>query len=303
MTKSYAFYDVADAHDTWHVQCEWFNETMDLEQEANVQYGIITVTNLQDYWQHTIDRDLLVQNFPVSNALIKEQRNDVLTAAFLSVESLNGSRLEWRIRPHEQDQLEMRLRTYDGDVGFIAGLFIIKKAPQDTYQHLHKSWFSHTAIASCASTEVNKALQQRITDITKTNKQLKETIESLIVKENKNKFVMIDKFVQLLNHKKQKNFSLEHHINKQNETNRELEEKIKRLDNENRELKKRKRGDDDGEEAIRTTVSQTITKHQRIVTERTESMPVADVKDEDEDEDYGSDGSDELITDIPTTCR
>lgn len=53
MTKSYAFYDVEGEHDTWHVQCEWLNETMDLQQETNVQYGIITITNLQDYWQHT----------------------------------------------------------------------------------------------------------------------------------------------------------------------------------------------------------------------------------------------------------
>lgn len=125
MTKSYAFYNVVGEHGTWYAQCEWFNETMDLEQQTETQYGIITITNLQDYWQQTsksshtsverhthmctlVDRDVLLQSFPVSNALIKEQRNNVLTAAFLSVASLNGSKLEWRISPHEQGELQVR---------------------------------------------------------------------------------------------------------------------------------------------------------------------------------------------------
>lgn len=299
MTKSYAFYDVVSQGGAWHVQCEWFNEIMDLEQETNVQYGTITITNLQDYWQHTIDRNVLLNSFPVSNALIKEQRNNVLTAAFLSVESLNGSKLEWKISSLENDELQMRLRTFDGDIPLTAGSFSLKKAPQDTYQQLHKLWFTNMAIASCASTEVNKALQQRITDITKTNKELKETIESLNIKENKNKFIMIDKFVKLLNHKKQKNFSLEHHIKKQDETNKTLQETIKKLTDENKVLKKRKREEEDTIE-VRTT-SQRIIKQQRTVKEETRSLPLPDKIDEDEQ--YTSDGSEEDYVGITQTCR
>ncbi|KAK4513968.1 Ubiquitin-conjugating enzyme E2 6 [Mucor velutinosus] len=301
MTKSYAFYDVVDKHGTWHVQCEWFNETVDLEQETGVQYGIITITNLQDYWQHTIDRDVLLQSFPVSNALIKEQRNNVLTAAFLSVESLNGSKLEWKISLQEHGELQMRLRTFDGDIPLTAGSFLLKKAPQDTYQHLHKLWFTNTATASCASTEVNKALQQRITDITKTNKELKETIESLIIKENKNKFVMIDKFVRLLNRKKQKNFSLEHHIKKQDETNKKLEKTIKKLTEENKELKKRKRDEREDDMEVHM-VSQRITKQQRIVKEETRSLPLPAVVHDEEDGSSDYYGSDDDI-DCPQTVR
>lgn len=125
MTRSYAFYDVVGDNDDFHVQCEWFNETVDLEQQPNVKYGIMTITNLQDYWQHTskfitvcsanldwryalVDHDLLLQSFPVSNALMKEQRNNVLTAAFLSVESLNESKLEWKITSNEHGELQVR---------------------------------------------------------------------------------------------------------------------------------------------------------------------------------------------------
>ncbi|CAO3656312.1 unnamed protein product [Mucor fragilis] len=275
---------------------------MDLEQQTETQYGIITITNLQDYWQQTIDRDVLLQSFPVSNALIKEQRNNVLTAAFLSVASLNGSKLEWRISPHEQGELQMRLRTFDGDIPLTAGSFILKKASQDTYPHLHESWFTNTAIASCASTEVNKALQQRITDTTKTNQELKETIESLIIKENKNKFVMIDKFVQLLNGKKQKNFSLEHHIKKQDEAIKTLQETIKKLTDENKELRKRKR-DDREEDMVVYTAEQRITKQQKTVQQETRSLPLL-AKADDDDEDDSSDyyGSDDDI-DCPQTVR
>ncbi|GAN04209.1 hypothetical protein MAM1_0057d03669 [Mucor ambiguus] len=300
MTKSYAFYDVAGEDDAWRVQCEWFNETVDLEQETNVQYGIITITNLQDYWQHTIDRDVLLQSFPVSNALIKEQRSNVLAAAFLNVGSLNGSKLEWKISSQGHDELQMRLRTFDGDIPLTAGSFILKKAPQDTYQHLHESWFTNTATASCASTEVNKALQQRITDVTKTNRELKETIESLIIKENKNKFLMIDKFVRLLNHKKQKNLSLEHHIKKQDETNKKLKETIKKLNEENQELKRKR---DDAEQDIQIhTVSQRITKQRRILKEETRSLPLPAVVREDEDGSSDFYGSDDDI-DCPQTVR
>ncbi|KAL7323597.1 hypothetical protein PS15p_210225 [Mucor circinelloides] len=292
MTKSYAFYNVVGDNDDFHVQCEWFNETMDLEQQPNVKYGIMTITNLQDYWQHTIDHDLLLQSFPVSNALMKEQRNNVLTAAFLSVESLNESKLEWKIASSEHGELQMRLRTFDGDIPLTAGSFLLKKAPQDSYQNLHKSWFKNAAVESCASTKINKALEQRITDITKTNKELKATIESFIMKENKNKFVMIDKFVQLLNHKKQKNLSLEHRIKTVEETNKKLTE-------ENEQLKKRKRDDEQDMTEVRI-VHRRITKQQRTVKEETRSLPLPAVVDEKDSSDYY--GSDDDI-DYPKTVR
>jgi len=46
----------------------------------------------------------------------------------------------------------MRLRTFDGDIPLTAGSFLLKKAPQDSYQNLHKSWFKNAAVVSCAST-------------------------------------------------------------------------------------------------------------------------------------------------------
>ncbi|CAO0792241.1 unnamed protein product [Mucor circinelloides] len=292
MTKSYAFYNVVGDNDDFHVQCEWFNETVDLEQQPNVKYGIMTITNLQDYWQHTIDHDLLLQSFPLSNALMKEQRNNVLTAAFLSVESLNESKLEWKITSNEHGELQMRLRTFDGDIPLTAGSFLLKKAPQDSYQNLHKSWFKNAAVVSCASTKVNKALEQRIADITKTNKELKATIESFIIKENKNKFVMIDKFVQLLNHKKRKNLSLEHRTKTVEETNKKLTE-------ENEQLKKRKRDDEQDMTEVRI-VHQRITKQQRTVKEETRSLPLPAVVNKEDSSDY--DGSDDGI-DYPQTVR
>lgn len=132
MTKSYAFYDVSSENDSFHIQCEWFNVKVDLDEansSDNVEYGIVTVTNLQDYWQCSskrysqnihyfyilitfifalVDRDLLLDSFPVSNALINEQRNKVLTAAFLSEESLNGSKLEWKISFDKNEYLQVR---------------------------------------------------------------------------------------------------------------------------------------------------------------------------------------------------
>lgn len=54
MTKSYAFYNVSNENDSFHIQCEWFNVKVDLDEENmsdDVEYGIITVTNLRDYWQ------------------------------------------------------------------------------------------------------------------------------------------------------------------------------------------------------------------------------------------------------------
>lgn len=146
---------------------------------------------------------------------------------------------------------------------------------------------------------MNKALQQRITDITKTNEELKESIESLIIKENKNKFVMIDKFVQLLNHKKQKNFSLEHHIKKQDEAHKKLEETIKKLTDENKLLKKRKRDEEDIIEVL--TVEQRITKHQRTVKNEVQSLPLPAAM-EDEEEDASSNESDDY-EDLELTCR
>lgn len=52
MNKSFAFYDVSCENDTFHVQCEWLNVAVDLDKEdTNAEYGVVTITNLQHYWQ------------------------------------------------------------------------------------------------------------------------------------------------------------------------------------------------------------------------------------------------------------
>jgi hypothetical protein len=55
---------------------------------------------------------LLLDSFPVSNALINKQRNNVLTAAFLSEESLNGSKLEWKINFAKKEDLQVRNKQF-----------------------------------------------------------------------------------------------------------------------------------------------------------------------------------------------
>lgn len=103
---------------------------------------------------------------------------------------------------------------------------------------------------------------------------------------------MIDKFVQLLNHKKQKNLSLEHRIKTVEETNKKLTE-------ENEQLKKRKRDDEQDMTEVRI-VHRRITKQQRTVKEETRSLPLPAVVDEKDSSDYY--GSDDDI-DYPKTVR
>lgn len=103
---------------------------------------------------------------------------------------------------------------------------------------------------------------------------------------------MIDKFVQLLNHKKRKNLSLEHRIKTVEETNEKLTE-------ENEQLKKRKRDDEQDMAEVRI-VHRRITKQQTTVKEETRSLPLPAVADQEESSDYC--GSDDDI-DYPQTVR
>lgn len=133
--------------------------------------------------------------------------------------------------------------------------------------------------------QVNKALQQRVTDITKTNNELKETVESMNIRESKNKFSMIDKFVQLLNYKKRKIYTLEQQIKMTNE----------KLSTANEQLKKRKRSDEQIEVSV---TSERRVKQQKIVKE-TKSLPLPPVEDESDDSEFCD--SDDM--DCPQTVR
>ncbi|KAI8645017.1 hypothetical protein BD408DRAFT_96817 [Parasitella parasitica] len=173
----------------------------------------------------------------------------------------------------------MRLRTFDGDIPLTAGSFLLQKASKDRYKDLLKSWFANSTTASFTFTQANKALQQRITDITKTNSELKDTIESMSIKESKNKFVMIDKFVRLLNHKKQKIYTLEQQVRTLNEKLTEAKE----------EAKKRKR-DIDAQEATIHITNERAVKVQRTVKNETTSLPLPAVDNDSDDDFFGSDG-------------
>lgn len=126
-------------------------------------------------------------------------------------------------------------------------------------------------------------MQQRITDITKTNNELKETIELMNIKESKNKFIMIDKFVQLLNHKKRKVYTLEQQVKTSNEKIHELEE----------QSKKRKRDDKDEDKSAEIK----IVKQQKTTKVEIQSLPLPVIDDSDDDF-YDSDDMD-----CPQTVR
>ncbi|KAI8061853.1 uncharacterized protein B0P05DRAFT_624212 [Gilbertella persicaria] len=208
MERLYSFYDSVTERETFHIQSEWLGNKIDLDSENNdnIDYCLITITNTTEHWTCKITRELLLENFKVSNALVQKQRNNVLTAAFQGEQSICGDRLEWRVTRDKQDQdkLQMKLRTYDGDIALTAGLFLLDKVPESDSKELHASWFKNCAIASRTSTEICRALQQRTLDIEKTCNEYKQIIEAMTVKMNQSKFIMLDKFTNLLNAKKRK---------------------------------------------------------------------------------------------------
>ncbi|KAI9482655.1 MAG: hypothetical protein EXX96DRAFT_555170 [Benjaminiella poitrasii] len=229
MNYIYSFYDSTTEEETFHIKCEWFDKQLnldDLQADKTTEYGCITITNLKDYWHCTVSHELLLNCFEASNALIEKERNNVLVAAFLGEQSLYKDRIEWRVtREEDKDYLRMKLRTYNGDIAFSAGSFTLKKVGESRIRELQELWFKHCSLASRISTEKNRAFKQRILDIEKTNVELKETIESMIIKENKNKLLMIEKFVNLLNTKKKKIKKLERIITgKRSRNNDEIEQ-------------------------------------------------------------------------------
>lgn len=133
--------------------------------------------------------------------------------------------------------------------------------------------------------QINKALRQRITDITKTNNELKETVELMNIKESKNKFIMIDKFVQLLNHKKRKIYTLEQQV-------KTLNEKIHGLGEQS---KKRKRDEDDDEDK---GTNITVVKQLKTTKIVAQSLPLPAIDDSDDNFYYSDDDMD-----CPQTVR
>lgn len=63
MTSLFYFYEALDEKteedpnesEPFYVQCEWFNETLNLDggPGENQKYCLLTVTDLNDYWQAT----------------------------------------------------------------------------------------------------------------------------------------------------------------------------------------------------------------------------------------------------------
>ncbi|KAI8347669.1 hypothetical protein BD560DRAFT_410989 [Blakeslea trispora] len=209
MVHLYSFYDSVAEKETFHIQCEWFGNKVELnkDKECDLDYCLVTITNLNDYWTCKISKSLLLERFQVSNALTEDHRDAVLTAALQGEQSIYGDRLEWRVSRHqeEQEKLQMKLRTYDDDVALTAGTFLLEKVIDTSERtELHQSWFKHCAIASRVCTESNRALQQRIQDAEKACSEYKETIEIMTAKTHQSKFIMLDKFTNLLNSKKRK---------------------------------------------------------------------------------------------------
>ncbi|OBZ83605.1 hypothetical protein A0J61_08345 [Choanephora cucurbitarum] len=208
MVHLYSFYDSVTEKETFHIQSEWLGNKIELnkENESDLDYCFVTITNLVDYWNCKVTRNLLLERFQVSNALTEDHRDAVLTAALQGEQSVCGDRLEWRVsrHPEEEEKLQMKLRTYDGDVALTAGTFLLEKVAPTEKNELHQNWFKHCTIASRVCIEANRALQQRILDIEKTCNEYKETIEAMTTKMNQSKFIVLDKFTNLLNSKKRK---------------------------------------------------------------------------------------------------
>ncbi|KAI7906254.1 uncharacterized protein BX663DRAFT_499398, partial [Cokeromyces recurvatus] len=240
MSCTYSFCDSIVDTETFHIQLEWFNKQLDLNDlqiSTDTEYGCITVTNLKDYWQRTITHGLLMDCFKVSNALIEKERNNVLVAAFLGEQSLYKDRLEWRVT-REGDRLRMKLRTYNADIAFAAGSFNLTKVSEIEIKKLQELWFRRCSLASQVSIEKSRALKQCNSDLERTNAELKETIESMIIRENKNKLLMIEKFVNLLNTKKKKIKKLEKIIAQKRWRDDEEEEEEKNQSSQKRNKSK-----------------------------------------------------------------
>ncbi|KAI8973734.1 hypothetical protein BDF20DRAFT_915142 [Mycotypha africana] len=245
MDRSYAFYNYNRGGDLFHIQCEWLNKDIDLVADPDIEYCHVTITDLDDYWQRTITRDLLLTAFKPSNALVESQRDKVLQAAFLGEESVNGSQLEWKVnKDSKSDKLFMKLRTFEGNIPLAAGSISLNKVvPETKKKELHELWFINSAIASRSSTEQNKALQQRNTDIANSFRELRNANQQMTNEAIRDKITMVQKFCNVLNAKKRKIFSLQKAI-------QDMKTKIAELEEQQRSMKSsRKRSVSELEEA------------------------------------------------------
>lgn len=56
MDHLYSFYDAVGNDETFHIQCEWLNKTINLDDTSvstATEYAYITVTDLSKYWHCT----------------------------------------------------------------------------------------------------------------------------------------------------------------------------------------------------------------------------------------------------------
>ncbi|KAG2213880.1 hypothetical protein INT47_001149 [Mucor saturninus] len=211
MTHLYHFYEAIDHEekeaDIFYVQCEWFNKTIDLdtEQASNEDYCLITVTNLKDYWQHTITRDLLIEKFKPSNCLVQKTRSKVLALSLRGSKWIKNHQIQWAYIKCENGQLEMKLRIHYFDIIYgVVGSFFMEKLPGEKNQDLLTSWFKNCATASVKSNETEEALTLRHDDMKSLNDDLKSALQAMKTESIEYRFTMFSNFTKVLNAKKEK---------------------------------------------------------------------------------------------------
>ncbi|GAA5796684.1 hypothetical protein EDC94DRAFT_617765 [Helicostylum pulchrum] len=215
---------VPETQEPYYVQCQWFNETLDLDQETteNPDYCLLTVTDLANYWQITITRDMLIEKFPPSNCLIHKFRNKVLRLSLQGSQWIHGHQIQWAIVIKNDDQIEMKLRVhYFDSIYGIAGSVNMDKLSDERKSELNKAWYKNSAIASRKSNETEEALNIRHKDIQDINQKLRDALESLKKESIESRLTLFSNFSKVLNAKKERIVELACQVDYLNKRKRE----------------------------------------------------------------------------------
>ncbi|KAG2234575.1 hypothetical protein INT48_000478 [Thamnidium elegans] len=196
---------VPETQEPFYVQCQWFNNTLDLDQDTteSPDYCLLTVTDLTKYWQITITRDMLIEKFPPSNCLIHKFRNKVLRLSLQGSQWIHGHQIQWAIVKRNDDKIEMKLRVhYFDSIYGIAGSVSMDKLPDEKRSELNKAWYKNSAIASRKSNETEEALNIRHKDIQDINQKLQDALGSLKKESIESRLTLFSSFSKVLNAKK-----------------------------------------------------------------------------------------------------